>query len=83
MSDANFDINKRVPGAFKNGKQINQQLRLLWIGCGKENSRYNGHLVLLYTLKENQIKHEFHSVDGGQEWKVRRDQLHGFMQKVF
>jgi len=34
-------------------------------------------------LNEKQIKHEFHESEGGHEWRFWREQLYGFMQKIF
>jgi enterochelin esterase-like enzyme len=83
LSDAKFDINERVPGVFNQPKSVNDHLKLLWIACGKDDPRYPGHLALDYTLTEKNIKHEFHESEGGHEWRFWREQLYGFMQKIF
>ncbi len=83
LSDAKFDINERIPGIFDNAARINDQLKLLWIGCGKDDPRYIGHLALVDQLNKKNIRNEFHSASGGHEWKVWREQLEGFMQKIF
>ncbi|MDQ1142726.1 esterase [Pedobacter agri] len=83
LSDAAFDINERVPLVFSDSKKINQNIKLLWIACGKDDPRYQGHLALDYALKEKDINHEFHESQGGHEWRFWREQLHGFMQKIF
>ncbi|RZK40175.1 MAG: esterase [Pedobacter sp.] len=83
LSDAAFDINERVPSVFFDSEKVNQNIKLLWIACGKDDPRYQGHLALDYTLKEKNINHEFHDSQGGHEWRFWREQLHGFMQKIF
>lgn len=83
LSDAKFDINERVPGIFKNPQQLNSNLKLIWIACGKDDPRYQGHLVLDELLKEKGVNHEFHDSLGGHEWRFWREQLCGFMQKLF
>ncbi|RZJ92407.1 MAG: esterase [Chryseobacterium sp.] len=83
LSDAAFDINERVPLVFSDSKKINQNINLLWIACGKDDPRYQGHLALDYALKEKDINHEFHDSQGGHEWRFWREQFHGFMQKIF
>jgi len=83
LSDAAFDINERVPSVFSNPKKVNQNIKLLWIACGKDDPRYQGHLALDYTLKEKDINHEFHDSQGGHEWRFWREQLHAFMQRIF
>ena len=83
LSDAKFDINERVPGAFANPAKLNKEISLLYLACGKEDPRYQGHLALDYDLKTKGINHEFHDSSGGHEWRFWREQLHNFMQKIF
>lgn len=83
LSDAAFDINERVPSVFSNPKEVNQNIKLLWIACGKDDPRYQGHLALDFTLKEKGIINEFHDSQGGHEWRFWREQLHGFVQRIF
>lgn len=83
LSDAKFDINERVPGIFDKPELVNNNLKLLWIACGKDDPRYSGHLAMVYSLKEKQIKFESHETAGGHEWLFWREQLRDFMQKLF
>lgn len=83
LSDAKFDINARVPGIFDKPEKVNNQLKLLWVACGKDDPRYSGHLAMVYALKEKQIRFESHETEGGHEWRFWREQLRDFMQRLF
>lgn len=83
LSAAEFDIDKILPDVLKDTVTVNKNLRLLWVACGKNDPRYNGHLNLSSLLSTRGIHHEFHDMPGGHEWKVWRHQLSGFMQKLF
>ena len=83
LSDVDFNLNDRIPGIYSQKEEINKNIKLLWIGCGTLDPRYNGHLAMAEKLKESGIVYEFHSDEGGHEWKVWRNQLHGFLQRLF
>jgi enterochelin esterase-like enzyme len=82
LSDINFSLDQQVAGA-RSASALNQQFRLLWLACGKDDPRYPGHLNLDDLLKRRGINHEFHDLPGGHEWKVWRCQLHDFLEKLF
>jgi enterochelin esterase family protein len=81
LSDKDLQIDSLLPGRIQ--ASLNQQLQLLWIGCGRDDPRYPGHLALTALLKKRGIHFVFDSEPGGHEWKVWRLELHGFLQKVF
>jgi len=83
LSDPKFDINERVPGVFSKPEKVNNNLKLLWIACGKDDPRFSGHQVFDYMLSEKKIVHEFHIGDGGHEWRFWREQLAAFAQRLF
>lgn len=83
LSDAKFDINERIPGVFDRPELVNSNIKLLWIACGKDDPRYQGHLALIYALKEKKIRFESYETPGGHEWRFWREQLFGFMQRLF
>jgi enterochelin esterase-like enzyme len=74
-----FDLEKQVPGFFKNP----QDLKLLFLGCGTEDPRYQAHSRLVALLENNKIRHEFHATPGEHEWRVWRHFLAEFMPKLF
>jgi enterochelin esterase family protein len=81
---ADKDLNLlQVAPALKNAGAVNASLRLLWIGCGSSDPRYNGHLNLMDTLKQLGVRAEFHESSGAHEWPVWRDQLRQFLPALF
>ena len=78
-----FDLEKQVPGFLKNPAGVNQQLKLLFLGCGTEDPRYQGHTRLVDLLTRNGIHQEFHGTPGEHEWKVWRHLLAELMPKLF
>ena len=80
---AGFDMEKQVPGFLKNPASANRELKLLFLGCGTEDPRYQAHSRLVNLLKKNQIRHEFHDTPGEHEWRVWRHLLAEFMPKLF
>jgi enterochelin esterase family protein len=78
-----FDLERQVPGFLKNPASVNQELKLLFLGCGTEDPRYQGHSRLVDLLEKNHIRHEFHGSPGEHEWKVWRHLLAEFMPKLF
>lgn len=82
LADVNFKLDESVPAA-SNPAVINKRLHLLWLACGKDDPRYIGHQELVDKLKQKGINQEFHDCSGGHEWKVWRQQLNEFLQRLF
>jgi enterochelin esterase family protein len=82
LADKDFDLLAWAP-ALREPDIVNQRLRLLWIGCGDIDPRWNGHLNLVDELKVRGVKAEFHPSAGGHEWSVWRDQLRQLLQVLF
>jgi enterochelin esterase-like enzyme len=78
-----FDLETQVPGLLKNPAAVNQKLKLLFLGCGTEDTRYPPHLKLGQLLDQNGIHYEFHGTPGEHEWKVWRHLLAELMPKLF
>jgi enterochelin esterase family protein len=78
-----FDLEKQVPGFLKNPAAVNQQFKLLFLGCGTEDTRYPAHTKLTELLTKSGIHYEFHDTPGEHEWRVWRPLLAEFMPKLF
>ena len=78
-----FDLEKQVPGFLQNPATVNRELKLLFLGCGTEDTRYQAQTRLVELLKKNKIRHEFHDTPGEHEWRVWRHLLAEFMPKLF
>ncbi len=83
LSDADFRLSKHIPGLLENAAETNRRLKLLYISCGTEDPRINGHLNLVDELKARQIRHVWFPTPGAHEWKVWRHALADFLQKTF
>ncbi|MFT4222102.1 glycosyl hydrolase [Dysgonomonas sp.] len=83
LSDGKFDYEKYMPQVIGNSKAINDNLKLLWIGCGTKDPRYQGHLDFVKDLNEKGIRNEFYDSAYGHEWEFWRQQLRDFSQKIF
>ena len=44
--------------------QVNERLKLLWLGIGKEDRGLKNKQALAAALKEMGIKHEYHETEG-------------------
>jgi enterochelin esterase-like enzyme len=82
LADKDLDLLAWAP-ALRDAKKVNASLRLLWIGCGTDDTRYAGHLNLTDALTDLGVRAEFHASPGGHEWPVWRDQLHALLPVLF
>jgi enterochelin esterase-like enzyme len=80
---AGFNLEKQVPGFLKDPAAVNQQLKLLFLGCGTEDTRYPAHQRMTELLGKSGIRFEFHDSPGEHEWRVWRHLLAELMPKLF
>ena len=59
------------------------KLRLLWIGCGKDDRGRQRNEEFVAALKEKQVPHEWHLTDGDHSWPVWRNHLTEFLPLLF
>ncbi len=83
LSDADFQLSKHIPGLLENPAATNGKLKLLYLACGADDPRINGHLNLVDRLKAREIRHVWFQTPGAHEWKVWRHALADFLQKTF
>ena len=83
ISDAEFKLDKHVPGFYNDPAAINRELRLLYLSCGTEDPRIPGHLDLLDDLKAHNINAVWFPTPGAHEWKVWRHALADFAPRLF
>ena len=58
-------------------------LKLLWIGCGKDDSLYAGAKAMAAELKKNKVPCETFYTSGGHTWMNCRIYLTTIAQKLF
>ena len=72
-----------IVGALNDPEGTNQKLKLLWIGCGKDDFLLKRNEELLALLKEKSIRNEWRLSDGGHSWPIWRAYLTEFAPKLF
>jgi enterochelin esterase family protein len=69
---------------FADTQQTNKQLRLFWIGVGKEDGVVaNGPKQLADTLADHEIRHEYHETEGGHTMSNWQAYLRDFTALLF
>jgi enterochelin esterase-like enzyme len=53
----------------------NRQLKLFWIGCGRDDRAFAGAEQIDARLSAASVKHTMHRSDGGHNWQVWREYL--------
>lgn len=81
MLKEEFDRNNEV--AFKDPSLTNQQLKLFWIGVGKDDGLYPVISEYLKVLDEKKIRHETLITEGGHTWMNCKLYLATIAQKLF
>jgi enterochelin esterase family protein len=81
---ANSDFLERNAAFFADPEKTNKQLKLFWIGVGKDDrTETDGPRKLSETLKAHNIRHEFYESEGGHTWINWRLYLKDFTQLLF
>jgi len=70
-------------GLLNNPDQINKKVRLLWIGCGRDDFLYKNNTQFIDILKAKNIRCVVHISEGKHTWDVWRTYLHDVMQQLF
>jgi enterochelin esterase-like enzyme len=83
VSDKDFRLEKHLPGFLDHPDNVNRELKLLFLSCGTEDPRYIGQLDLADNLKRHTIRYVWYPTPGVHEWKVWRQALAEFSQKIF
>jgi enterochelin esterase family protein len=52
--------------------EVNEQLSLLWIGCGKDDFLLQRNEEFIQWLKDADIAHSYQVTEGGHQWRVWR-----------
>ena len=77
-----FDGKTSLEGALADAVKANAQWRLLWLGCGRQESPV-GRVDFHEKLEKAGIRHRWFTCEGTHEWQVWRKHLHEFAQVVF
>jgi enterochelin esterase-like enzyme len=66
-----------------NADEANKRLKLVWIGCGKEDGQFGQSKSLSDFLTANNVKHTFRETSGAHTWMVWRRYLHEISPLLF
>jgi enterochelin esterase-like enzyme len=66
-----------------NAPATNNNLKLLFLACGKEDPRFDAHNKADALLKQNNLRHVYFTTPGGHEPKVWRHAFSEFVQRLF
>jgi enterochelin esterase family protein len=72
-----------VAGALSDAKATNEKLKLLWIGCGKDDFLRQRNEQFISLLKDKDIRYEWHLSEGNHSWPVWRIYLAELAPKLF
>jgi len=72
-----------VAEALAQPEASNQKLKLLWIGCGKDDFLLKRNEEFIALLKEKNIRCEWRLTEGNHSWPVWRGYLAEFAPKLF
>jgi enterochelin esterase family protein len=64
-------------------KKANERLRLLWIGCGKDDFLFRSNNAFVEELSKREIRHEYKVTEGAHTWMVWRRYLAEFTPRLF
>jgi enterochelin esterase family protein len=72
-----------IAPALDKPEQTRAQLKLLWIGCGKDDFLLQRNQQFIALLKDKGLPHEWRLTDGTHSWPVWRLYLAEFAPKLF
>ncbi len=85
-SSDEIDVETFLNGAFKDGKKVDEQLKVLWLGMGtKEPEPFPGSIGAFRKMLDKQgIEHVYYeSPETAHEWQTWRRSLHQYAQLLF
>jgi len=78
---ANFP--KTYAGLISQPESANKKIRLLWVGCGKDDGAFAASKAFSEFLTQHNIKHTFRESGGAHTWIVWRRYLHEISPLLF
>lgn len=78
-----FDVEKVVPGFYKDPAASNKKLKLFYMSCGTEDPRLPFQKEALKEFQDHKINVTFATFPGGHEWTVWRHSLADVATRLF
>ena len=72
-----------LQSALKNADDVNRQLKLLWIACGREDFLLDENQAFVAGLEEAGINHKWLLTEGNHSWPIWRGYLTDFAPMLF
>lgn len=69
------ELEKLIVPALEKAPLVNKQLKLFWIGCGRQDALFARNEALSKSLTDKQVKHTFRATDGVHNWTIWRQHL--------
>jgi enterochelin esterase-like enzyme len=66
-----------------NPEAINDNLKLLWIGCGRKDFLFERNQKFFARLRKEKIEHVAHITEGSHEWRLWRIYLNELVPLLF
>jgi enterochelin esterase-like enzyme len=79
----NRDDFPKTFGAVAADSAANEKLKLLWIGCGRDDGALANSKALSEFLAAHQVRHTFRETDGAHTWMVWRRYLNEVAPLLF
>jgi enterochelin esterase family protein len=83
FSSAVFAPETTLQSLLSDVPNANDQLRLVWIGCGESDFLFRNNQELVDLLKKREVRHEWHPTEGNHSWPVWRRYLAEFVPRLF
>lgn len=83
MSAGARDAQGRYPEFFADPAAINEKMKYLWVGVGKDDFALGGSEALHEALEGAGVEHEYQVGEGRHEWVIWRHHLHEVAQALF
>jgi enterochelin esterase-like enzyme len=77
------DFPKTYAAAVREPDAANKKLKLLWVGCGREDGAFAASKTLSDFLTQHRIAHTFRETAGAHTWMVWRRYLHEVAPLLF
>src|SRR5262249_9889071 len=77
------DFTKTYASLVSDASESNARLKLLWVGCGTEDSLMPNNRAFSEFLKEHKVKHTFRESGGAHTWMVWRRYLNELAPMLF
>lgn len=74
---------ENVAGALDDASVTNRRLKLLWIGCGKDDFLLKRNQEFIQALEEKKVRHTWSLTEGNHSWPVWRGYLAEFTPLLF